>query len=74
MLTTHSPQVFDNFRGLVFRYERVRLVGVPGGQQTRRRTGGLTPLPVFEALEVILYVRLLTLVLRTRFYRASPTP
>ncbi len=56
------PQVLDDFSSLLPAPERVRLVGVSGGEQSRRRGGGLTTLPVFEPFEVVVDVFLLALV------------
>ena len=61
LLPLQPPQVLDHLRGLL-RPKRVSLVGVAGGEQPRRRVGGLASLPVFEPFEVVVDVGLLALV------------
>ena len=71
LLTLQPPEVLDDLRGFFFSPQRVRLVGVPSSKQPRRRVGGLTILPVFEALKVVVDVRLLALVHCLRFYHRA---
>jgi hypothetical protein len=63
--------VLDDFRRFILGPQRVRFVGVPGGEQSGRRLVRPVGPPVTEPLKVEVDVRLLPLVHRTRFYHPS---